>query len=62
MVQGWVDEIESEVLGHLRSHKAVSLKELAAAMRISEMLALTYITILAREGKVTIDGLGVRSN
>ena len=62
MVQGWVDEIESEVLGHLRGHTAVSLQELAAAMKISEILALSYITILAREGKVTIGGLGVRSN
>jgi hypothetical protein len=31
-------------------------------MKISETLALSYITILAREGKVTIGGLGVRDN
>ena len=62
MVQGWVDEVETEVMGHLRSHKTVSLQELAAAMRISEVLALSYIMILARDGKVTIGGLGVRSN
>lgn len=62
MLQGWVDEIESEVIGHLRSHKAVSLQELAAAMKISEVLALSYISMLVRDGKVTIGGLGVQSN
>jgi len=62
MVMGWVDEIESEVLGHLRGHKAVSLQELASAMKISETLALSYIAILARDGKVTISGLGARDN
>jgi hypothetical protein len=62
MVMGWVDEIESEVMQHLRGHEPVSLKALASAMKISETLALSYITILAREGKVTIGGLGVRDN
>ena len=62
MVKGWVDEIESEVMGHLRNQEPVSLKELASAMRISETLALSYISMLVREGKVTIGGLGVRGN
>ena len=62
MVQGWVDEVETEVMGHLRSHKTVSLQALASAMKISETLALSYIAILAREGKVTIGGLGVRDS
>ena len=62
MVKGWVDDIESEVMGHLRKQQPVSLKELASAMRISETLALSYISMLVREGKVTIGGLGVRGN
>ena len=62
MVKGWVDEIESEVMGHLRGHEPVSLQELASAMRISEALALSYISMLVREGKVIIGSLGVRDN
>ena len=62
MVPGWVDEIESEVMKHLRGREPVSLQALASAMRISETLALSYITILARDGKVTIGGLGIRDN
>lgn len=62
MVMGWVDEIESEVMQHLRGHEPVSLQALASAMRISETLALSYIAILARDGKVTISGLGARDS
>ncbi len=62
MIQGWVDEIESEVLGYLQNQERASLNDLAAALGISEALALSYITILAREGKITIGGLGVRGN
>ena len=62
MVRGWVEEIESEVLGYLRSHQPASLPDLASAHRISETLALSYISILAREGKVSIGGLGIRDN
>ncbi len=62
MIQGWVDEIESEVLGYLQTQQQSSLNDLAVALGISEALALSYITILAREGKVTIGGLGVRGN
>ena len=62
MVKGWVEEIESQVMEHLRGHTPLSLEKLAAGMKISEMLALSYISMLVREGKVTIDGLGVRGN
>ena len=62
VVTGWVDEIESEVMQHLRGHEPVSLQALASAMKISETLALSYISMLVREGKVTIGGLGVREN
>jgi len=62
MVKGWVDEIELEVMEHLRGREPVSLQELAAAMRVSEALALSYVSILVREGKVIIGGLGVREN
>ncbi|MBI2903393.1 MAG: hypothetical protein HYY12_07390 [Candidatus Methylomirabilis oxyfera] len=62
MLQGWVDEVESEVLQHLRGHEPVSLQALASVMNISEALALSYIAILAREGKVTIGGLGIRDS
>ncbi len=60
MLKGWVEEIESEVLEYLRGRPPASLHDLASALRISEALALSYITILARVGKVTIGGLGVR--
>ena len=62
MLRGWVDEVESEVLQHLRGHEPVSLQALASVMKISEALALSYIAILAREGKVTIGGLGIRDS
>ncbi len=62
MLKGWIEEIESDVLGYLRGHQPVSLHDLASALRISEALALSYISILAREGKVFIGGLGIRGN
>jgi hypothetical protein len=62
MVNGWVDEIASAVMEHLRGREPVSLQELASAMRVSEALALSYVSILVREGKVVIAGLGVREN
>ena len=62
MVRGWVEEIESEFLGYLRSHQPSTLPALASALQISEALALSYISILAREGKVSIGGLGIRDN
>ena len=62
VVKGWVDEIESEVMRHLRGHTPLSLEQLAAGMKISEALALSYISMLVREGKVTIGGLGIREN
>ncbi len=62
MLKGWVEEIESEVLGYLRGHQPTSLPVLASALQISEALALSYISILAREGKVSIGGLGIRGN
>ncbi len=60
MLTGWLDEVESEVIGYLRNHQPVTLHDLASGLRISEALALSYIGILAREGKVTIGGLGIR--
>ena len=60
MLTGWLDEVESEVIGYLRDHQPTSLHDLASGLRISEALALSYISILAREGKLTIGGLGIR--
>lgn len=62
MVKGWVEEIESEIMRHLRAREGVSLEELATAMRVSELRALSYISMLVRQGKVTIGDLGVRGN
>ena len=62
MLKGWMEEAESEVLGYLRTHQPISLPDLASALQISEALALSYISILAREGKVSIGGLGIRDN
>ena len=60
MLKGWLDEVESEVMGYLRNNESASLHDLASGLRISEALALSHVTILAREGKVTIEGLGIR--
>ena len=60
MLKGWVNEIETEVIGYLRDHQPASLRDLASGLGISEALALSYISILAREGKLTIGGLGIR--
>ncbi len=60
MLTGWLDEVESEVVGYLQDHEPASLQDLASGLRISEALALSYISILAREGKLTISGLGIR--
>ena len=62
MLKGWVNEIETEVIGYLRDHQPASLHDLASGLRISEALALSYIGILAREGKVTIGSLGIRGH
>ncbi len=62
MPKGWLEEIETEVMGYLRDHQPASLHDLASSLRISEALALSYIGILAREGKVAISGLGIRGH
>jgi hypothetical protein len=62
MVKGWVEEVESEVVEYLRGHQPASLHDLASALHISDALALSYISILAREGKVLIGGLGIQRN
>jgi len=62
MLRGWLDEVESEVIGYLREHQPASLHDLASGLGISEALALSYISILAREGKLTIGGLGIRGH
>ncbi len=62
MLSGWLDEVETEVMGYLRDHQPTSLHDLASGLGISEALALSYISILAREGKLTIGGLGIRGH
>jgi len=62
VLKGWVEEIESEVLGYLRGHQPASLPDLACALQISEALALSYIAMLARDGKVSITSLGIRGS
>ena len=59
MLKGWLDEMETEVIGYLQNHQPASIRDLASGLRISEALALSYIGILARQGKVTIGGLGI---
>lgn len=62
MLKGWLDEVETEVIGYLQDHQSASFRDLASGLRISEALALSYIGILARQGKVTISGLGIRGH
>lgn len=51
MLKGWLDEIETEVIGYLRDHQHTSLLDHASGLRISEALALSYIATLTREGR-----------
>lgn len=60
MLRGWLNEVESDVIGYLRDHQPASLRDLASGLGISEALALSYISILARDGKLSIGGLGIR--
>ncbi len=51
MLKGWLEKIETEVIGYLRDRQHASLPDHASGLRISEALALSYIAILAGEGR-----------
>jgi hypothetical protein len=55
MIPGWLDELEGEVARALATEGSLSLPELAAALRVSEPCASSYVVLLASAGRLTID-------
>jgi hypothetical protein len=55
MIPGWLDELEGEVARALATKESVSLGELAAALRVSEPCASSYVALLASAGRLTIE-------
>lgn len=61
MIEGWLEEIEREVLACLQGGKVVTPAEIAAELRTSESEMVFYLTFLARDGKIEITGVKARS-
>jgi hypothetical protein len=59
MVVGWMEEIEAEVLGHVRERGGLSARQLAARLRVSESLAVSCVCLLASKGLVTIERIAL---
>jgi DNA-binding Lrp family transcriptional regulator len=55
MIGDWIAELEAEVLACLREGAAISPGELAARLGTSESTAISYICLLASEGRLTIE-------
>jgi len=59
LIPGWLDEIEEEVARCLCGGRALSARELAEALGVSEASAISYITLLASAGRLTIERVGL---
>ena len=59
MIPGWLDEIEEEVVSCLCTRGRMSARELGSALGISEASAVSYIYLLASEGRLTIEAVRV---
>ena len=55
MIPGWLDAIEHEVTTCLCGRESLSPPELAARLGISEEGAVSYVCLLASEGRLTIE-------
>jgi hypothetical protein len=55
MIPDWVEEVEQDVRACCCDGRAISPREIAARLGISERSAVSYICLLASEGRVTIE-------
>ena len=55
MITDWIDEVEHEVLGCFCGAGTISPVEVAARLGISERSAVSYICLLASDGRVSIE-------
>jgi ribosomal protein S25 len=51
-VDGWWDEIEREIRGHVTRHGTMSARELARRLRMSESATASVLRVLGLEGDV----------
>jgi ribosomal protein S25 len=51
-VDGWWDEIEREIRGHVTRHGTMSARELARRLRMSESATSSVLRVLCLEGDV----------
>jgi hypothetical protein len=59
VLPGWIDEVESEVRACLCGCAWISPSEIARRLRISEGAALSYICLLAAEGRLRIEAVSL---
>lgn len=59
MIPGWLEEIEEEVVSCLSTRGRMSARELADALGVSEGTAVSYISLLASRGRLSIEGVAV---
>lgn len=55
MIPNWLDEIEEQVAMALDSRGALSARDLAESLGVSEGSAVSYIGLLASMGRLSID-------
>lgn len=61
VIEGWMEEIEREVLACLQGGRVMTPAEVAERLRASESEMVFYLTFLARDGKIEITGVKARS-
>ena len=55
MIPGWLDALQAEVAECLCARGSLSAHELAEWLGVSEAAAVSYITLLASAGRLTIE-------
>lgn len=55
MIEGWLEDIESEVRACIGTRRSISVAELAAALRVSEHCAASYVALLAAADRLRIE-------
>ncbi|MBI3455237.1 MAG: hypothetical protein HY002_05560 [Candidatus Rokubacteria bacterium] len=59
MIPGWLDAIEDEVAIALAARGRLSACELAQSLAVSEASAVSYFTLLASAGRLSIDAVSL---
>ena len=54
LFENWVEEVEKDILGFIRSKGEVEPKDVASHLKLKEESVLFFITRLARQGKIRI--------